>query len=160
MNNISFQTAITQYLEKQQVKFRLLLHTVPTTNIEETAKERNIEPRVMVKSILLRDMGNNYVLACIPGDHSVDPKKVRALLGLRRMTCVSYDDIEAISGYKPGTVSPLLLKTPMPIVFDQRFQSIAEITISSGSNMAGIAILNSDLFSLCNPTSVNADICR
>lgn len=151
-------THITQFLDAQQVSFRLLPHQTPAVTIEDAAHQRGIRPAQMVKSIVLRDMANRYAIACAPGDKAVDPKKVRALLDWRRMTCVSVDDVASLTGYKIGTVVPLLLRTPMVIVFDQQLLSEPEVTISSGSNMAGVALSSSDLVQLCQPLIGN--ICR
>lgn len=158
MMNNTFETKITRYLTEQQVSFRLLLHETPAVTIEDAAKQRGIRTSQMVKSIVLRDMGNLYALACAPGDQSVDPKKVRALLECRRMTCVDLNLVPELTGYQIGTVTPLLLKTPMSVIFDHKILLEDEVTISSGSNMAGIAIKREDLVKLCDP--VFADICR
>ncbi|MEF1284086.1 MULTISPECIES: aminoacyl-tRNA deacylase [unclassified Vibrio] len=153
-----FSTHITQYLESQQVNFRLLPHQRPAVTIEDAAMQRGIRPSQMVKSIVLRDMSNRYAIACAPGDQSIDPKKVRALLEWRRMTCVSMEQVASLTGYQIGTVVPLLLKTPMTVIFDQQLLSEPEVTISSGSNMAGIALQCDDLIRLCQPRVAN--ICR
>lgn len=153
-----FSTHITQYLESQQVNFRLLPHQRPAVTIEDAAMQRGIRPSQMVKSIVLRDMSNRYAIACAPGDQSIDPKKVRALLAWRRMTCVSMEQVASLTGYQIGTVVPLLLKTPMTVIFDQQLLSEPEVTISSGSNMAGIALQCDDLIRLCQPRVAN--ICR
>ncbi len=157
MNKVT-ETVITRYLVQQQVNFRLLHHKTPATTIEDAAQQRGILPSQMVKCILLRDMGGQLALACAPGDRNVDPKKVRALLQWRRMTCVDLTDVESITGYRIGTVTPLLLKTPMPIIFDHQITQHSLVTISSGSTMAGIAIATNDLIQLCQPTF--ADIQR
>lgn len=151
-------TEVTRYLTEQQVSFRLLPHQTPATTIEDAARQRGIRTSQMVKSILLRDMGDQYALACAPGDQSVDPKKVRALLECRRMTCVDLSLVPDLTGYEIGTVTPLLLKTPMPVIFDRKILLEQEVTISSGSVMAGIALHRDDLIRLCNP--IFADICR
>ena len=101
-NNLD--TKITRYLCAQRVSFRLLPHQSPATTIENAARQRGIFPEQMVKCILLRDMGDLYALACVPGNRSVDPKKVRSLLGCRRMTCVDKEAIKALTGYQIGTV--------------------------------------------------------
>ena len=145
-------------MDERQVPYRLLLHTTPATTIDDAAKQRNILPGQMVKSILLRDMDNNYALACVPGHLSADPKKVRALLKCRRMTCVPSSEIADITGYQIGTVTPLLLASEMPIFIDMQLQNMQEVTISSGNTMAGIALNPADLFRLCRP--VFADIVR
>ena len=154
----SLDTTITRYLNAQRVSFRVLPHQSPATTIEDAAKQRGILPEQMVKCIVLRDMGNLYALACVPGDRLADPKRVRSLLGCRRMTCVDKSDIEKLTGYQVGTVTPLLLPTKMHIIFDHRLMQQSEVTISSGSLLAGIALQIDDLFDLCNP--VLADICR
>ncbi|RJX70532.1 hypothetical protein DZ860_13185 [Vibrio sinensis] len=151
-------TKITEFLDQQQVQYRLLPHQTPAITIEDTAQQRGIAPNQMVKSILLRDMGNRYALACVPGDQSVDPKKVRALLSWRRMTCVELDLVPKLTGYQLGTVTPLLLTTSMPIIFDHQILENSEVTISSGSTMAGIALKCQDLLTLCSATI--GDICR
>ncbi|WP_411572122.1 aminoacyl-tRNA deacylase [Vibrio sinaloensis] len=157
MNNY-LDTKVTRYLTEQQVPFRLLPHRTPATTIEDAARQRGVRPSQMVKSIVLRDMGDLYALACAPGDQSVDPKKVRAILNCRRMTCVDLKSVPELTGYEIGTVIPLLLTTPMSIIFDHRISLEDEVTISSGSNMAGIALKRDDLIRLCQP--IFADICR
>lgn len=151
MMNNAFSTPITLYLDAQQVPYRLLPHATHATTIEAAARQRGIEPAQMVKCILLRDMGDQLALACAPGDRSVDPKKVRALLHWRRMTCVDLSQVEPITGYAIGTVTPLLLKTPMPIIFDHAILQHTLVTISSGSTLAGIALDVNDLVHLCRP---------
>ena len=158
MTNKFQPTPITQYLDQRQVAYRLLMHQTPATSIEDAAYQRGIRPAQMVKTILLRDMGNRYALACVPGDQFVDPKKVRTLLRWRRMTCVELTHVPEITGYQIGTVVPLLLKTSMPIIFDLILASESEVTISSGSDMAGIALSYHDLIQLCQPQFAN--ICR
>ncbi|HAS64427.1 MAG TPA: hypothetical protein DCS35_18785 [Vibrio sp.] len=158
MTNNIFKTKLTEYLDLQQVKYRLLQHQTPAISIEDAAHQRGIRQSQMVKAILLRDMGDRYALACVPGDQSVDPKKVRTVLDSRRMTCVDLSAVEAITGYKIGTVTPLLLKQPMPIIFDHQILDEIEITISSGHNLAGIALSSTDLVDLCQP--IFANICR
>lgn len=157
MNNY-IETKVTQFLTEQQVNFRLLPHQTPAVTIEDAAAQRGVRASQMVKSIVLRDMGNLYALACAPGDQSVDPKKVRALLECRRMTCVDLESVADLTGYQIGTVTPLLLTTPMTIIFDRKILLEEEVTISSGSNMAGIALQRDDLIRLCCP--MFADICR
>ncbi|GAK85218.1 uncharacterized conserved protein [Vibrio ponticus] len=158
MTNKPLATKLTAYLELQQVDYRLLMHRTPAISIEDAATQRGIRQSQMVKAILLRDMGDLYALACVPGDQSVDPKKVRAVLACRRMTCVDLAAVERITGYQVGTVTPLLLKQPMPVLFDPQILHEAEITISSGSPLAGIALSSKDLVTLCQP--IFASICR
>lgn len=151
MNN-QFSTPITQYLTEKQVPYQLLQHETAATTIEDAARQRGILPSQMVKALLLRDMSDRLALACTPGDCSVDPKKVRQILDWRRMTCVDRSQVESLTGYAIGTVTPLCLKTSMPILFDHAILQHSTVTISSGSPLAGIALSIHDLIQLCQPT--------
>ncbi len=144
-------TRISQYLEQHQIEFRWLPHQSEAVNIADAAQQRGIRPHQMVKCILLRDMSNQYALACVPGDESVDPKKVRAFLGWRRMTCVAKEDIAQIINYRPGTVTPLFIPEEIPVIFDSSIFVETEVTISSGHTMAGLALSLSDLTGLVSP---------
>ncbi len=152
------QTPLMAFLAAQHVNYRVLPHQRPATTIEDAAQQRGIRTSQMVKSMLLRDMNDRYVLACVPGHKNVDPKKVRDVLGYRRMTCVDLSQVESITGYVAGTVTPLMLKRHMPIVFDPSLADEEEVTISSGDRMAGLALQLADLIALCQP--IEADICR
>ncbi|WP_036800054.1 MULTISPECIES: aminoacyl-tRNA deacylase [Photobacterium] len=152
------QTSVIIHLEKEGVDFRLLPHTKPAKTIEEAAQERGVDPQQMVKSILLRDMGGFHVLACVPGPSQVDPKKVRAMFGCRRMTCADARDVEKVTGLVIGTVAPIGLKHPLPVIFDHSITRHTRVNISSGDRMAGIELDTDDLLLLCDP--MFADICR
>ncbi|MEJ2764041.1 YbaK/EbsC family protein [Photobacterium sp. MCCC 1A19761] len=152
------QTPVTFLLEQEGVDYRLLPHSKPATTIDEAARERGVAPEQMVKSILLRDMSGFHVLACVPGPAQVDPKKVRALLGCRRLTCADARDVEDVTGLRIGTVAPIGLKTPMPVIFDNTILQYTIVNISSGDRMAGIELSMEDLLLLCDP--LFADICR
>ncbi len=134
-----------EYLDQQGIPYRVLSHQTPATTVEDAARQRGISSYQMVKCIALKDMGGKLALACVPGDRNADPKKVRAILECRRMTCLSKEEVENVTGYSLGTVSPLLLATPMPIFIDPLLQQAPFITISSGSNMAGLALDLSEL---------------
>jgi Cys-tRNA(Pro) deacylase len=146
-----FNTKVLSFLRQQQIHHRLLMQEKPSLTIEDAARQRGIRSSQMVKCILLRDMDQQYALACVPGHLSVDPKKVRACLCWRRMTCVDSHDVLSITGYPTGAVTPLLLKTPMPILFDPYCRQEREITISSGHRRAGIAMHIHDLINLVQP---------
>jgi Cys-tRNA(Pro)/Cys-tRNA(Cys) deacylase len=156
MNNM--QTSVIRFLDHEGVDYRLLPHSKPAKTIEEAAQERGVAPEQMVKSILLRDMSGFHVLACVPGPAQVDPTKVRAMFGCRRMTCANAADVEKITGLVIGTVAPIGLKQPLPLIFDHSIKTQLKVNISSGDRMAGIELETDDLLLLCDP--MFADICR
>lgn len=144
-------TPVVRYLQKHKVCFRILMQEREAVSIEDAAQLRGIEPKTMLKTLVLRDMDNQYVLACCPGNKQIDPKKVRTLLSRRRMTCLSSEEVEQVTGYRVGTVNPLLLKQPLPIVFDNSILLNQNLTISSGERIAGIELSLDHLLNLISP---------
>lgn len=151
-------TPITRYLQQREIPFQLLMQGKEAASIQEAAHLRGIKAEIMVKAIVLRDMGGQYALACCPGNESIDPKKVRHTLATRRMTCASSEDVESITGATIGTVTPLLLRTAMPILFDTGLKQHSMVTISSGNSSAGLLLSLNDLVQCCSP--LWADICQ
>ncbi|MFA0084124.1 aminoacyl-tRNA deacylase [Vibrio sp. 10N.261.51.F12] len=144
-------TPVTRYLQQRKISYRILMQNQATASVQEAAVLRGINPEIMVKSIVLRDMGGQYALACCPGNESIDPKKVRSILSTRRMTCASRDETEMVTGSVIGTVTPLLLRETMPIIFDTSLQTNSMVTISSGDKRAGLMLLLQDLEQCCRP---------
>lgn len=145
------ETAVTRLLEKNGVGFRMMPHSTPATSIDDAAQQRGISPNIMLKTLLLREMGGRLFLACVPGDQQVDPKKVRAHFNCRRTTCVNATEVAQITGFKPGTLTPLILPESITTIFDHSVLQLPEVTVSSGSDMAGVMLRTEDVISLCNP---------
>ncbi|MDD1791899.1 YbaK/EbsC family protein [Enterovibrio makurazakiensis] len=155
---LDLNTPIIAVLRDSNISHRILPHDRAATTILDAAEQRGVDPRQLVKSMLLKDMGGQYALACLPGTASVDPKKVRALLGCRRMTCVDSAHVQSITGYSPGMITPIAVLGAMPIVFDPALSDFEHINISSGTPLAGVELAYEDLVALCQP--VIADISR
>ncbi|WP_028022999.1 aminoacyl-tRNA deacylase [Enterovibrio calviensis] len=151
-------TPIIAVLQGSNIPHRILPHESAATTILDAAAQRGVDPRQLVKSMLLKDMSGQYALACLPGTASVDPKKVRALLGCRRMTCVDSTHVQSITGYSPGMITPIAVMGAMPIFFDPALSEFEHINISSGTPLAGVELAYDDLVTLCQP--IVADISR
>lgn len=90
-------------------------------------------------------------VACVPGDQQVDPKKVRAHFECRRVTCVGFEEVQSITGYKPGTLTPFHLTHDIKVIFDRKILELPQVTISSGTDMAGVLLNTQDMLDLCTP---------
>ncbi len=153
-----FSTSVTQWLDEQNIDYRVLKHSKATVTITDTARERGISEQQMVKTILLCDPAGQLFLACVPGDRQVSPQKVRERLQTRRLTCVSHDKLRSLTGFAPGTLVPIMWCKDIPVIFSRQLLNQPQLTISSGSPMAGLLLRSRDLLSLADP--IVDDICR
>ena len=95
-----FSTKISDLLDRQGIRYRLMLHSEPVFTIEAAAAQRGVVKEEMVKSILLRERKEGrYVMACVTGDARVDPQLVRSYLAgeWKRLT-----DSEVVDLHKTG----------------------------------------------------------
>lgn len=145
------ETKITSLLDSRGIKYRLLPHSKPVFTCEDAARERGVPLDEMIKCILLVDKQKRYFLACMTSEKRVDTQKVRDLVDCSRLSFASGEEIEDVLGYKMGAIPPLLLKTEIPILFDNGIVNKSKINISSGDPSAGLELNSGDLISLVNP---------
>jgi Cys-tRNA(Pro) deacylase len=104
-----------------------------------------MRPGQLVKTMVLRLPDGSHIAALVPGDRDVDLKLVRAALGVRRLSWVAREEVEALTGYPPGAVSPVAIGGVSAILVDPPIADAGEVAISSGSHGAGIRLAAADL---------------
>lgn len=143
------QTPVTRLLDAAGIPYRWLHHQEPVFTVEAAAAQREVVLAEMVKSILLRETGQNgrYVMACVPGARRVDPRAVQAALGegWRRLHFASAEEILAVTGCVMGAVSPIGLPDDVPVIFDKTISRLTQCNISSGDPLAGLELAAADL---------------
>jgi Cys-tRNA(Pro) deacylase len=118
-----------------------LPHTVlrhgPVRSLEEAAQARGVSPAAVVKTLVVRRGAGDYLFVLVPGDRQISWPKLRALLGVSRMTLPSADEALEATGYERGTITPFGATTAWPVVADSAIAG-AEITLGGGAH--GVAV--------------------
>jgi Cys-tRNA(Pro) deacylase len=117
-----------------------LRHTVtrhgPVTSLEEAAAARGIEPRQIVKTMVVRVSEGDHRFVLVPGDREIAWPKLRAVLGVNRISMPSADAAYDVTGYVRGTITPLGSTTPLPVIADESIEG----TVSVGGGAHGVAL--------------------
>jgi Cys-tRNA(Pro)/Cys-tRNA(Cys) deacylase len=153
MNEAYFpgRTAVTDLLDQHGIPYRLLPHSEPVFTVATAAAQRGVVKKEMVKSILLREKGHDrFVMACVTGNSRVDPQAVRRQLpdDWQRLTFATADEIQRVTGYVQGAVTPLGLTSDIPVFFDESIAHCRRVNISSGHPMAGLELDTQALITL------------
>jgi Cys-tRNA(Pro) deacylase len=117
-----------------------LSHTVtrhgPVRSLAEAAAARGVEPRAVVKTIVVRLSDDDYRFVLVPGDREISWPRLRALLAVNRISMPSAEVALAVTGYVRGTITPLGSTTAWPVVAD------ASLTgpVSLGGGAHGVAL--------------------
>jgi len=118
-----------------------LPHTIvrhgPVRSLEEAATARGVEPRAVVKTLVVRKGEEDYLFVLVPGDRQISWPKLRALLGVSRMSLPDAEDALRVTGYRRGTITPFGSSRPWPVVADAALVG-QEITLGGGAD--GVAV--------------------
>ena len=119
-----------------------IIHPGHVTSLAEAAAACGVPESSVVKSLVVRRSEDDFVLVLVPGDRSLSWKKLRALLGVTRLSLPDADTALAVTGYARGTITPLGLS--LPVIADERIAG-REITLGTGKAGTVIALAADDL---------------
>jgi Cys-tRNA(Pro) deacylase len=108
----------------------------PVRSLAEAAEARGITPHQLVKTMVVRVSADEHRFVLVPGDREIAWPKLRALLGVNRLSMPSADEAYAVTGFVRGTITPLGSRTPLPVIAD----ATVEGTISIGGGAHGVAL--------------------
>lgn len=113
-------------------------------NLAEAAAARGVEPADVVKTLVVRRSDTEYLFVLVPGDRTISWPKLRALLGVQRLSMPDAATARDVTGYERGTITPFGATTAWPVIADSRLAGRA-VTVGGGLNNTAIAIAAADL---------------
>lgn len=108
----------------------------PVRSLEEAAAARGLEPHQIVKTMVVRVSAADHRFVLVPGDREIAWPKLRALLGVNRVSMPSADAAYEVSGYERGTITPLGARAALPVIADASMTG----TVSIGGGAHGVAL--------------------
>jgi Cys-tRNA(Pro)/Cys-tRNA(Cys) deacylase len=115
----------------------------PVGSLEEAAQARGVSPAAVVKTLVVRRGAGDYLFVLVPGDRQISWPKLRALLGVSRMTLPSAEEALEATGYERGTITPFGATKAWPVVADQAISG-EEITLGGGAHGVAVKLLADD----------------
>ena len=109
-------------------------------SLAEAAAARGIEPRDLVKTLVVRRGDDDYLFVLVPGDREIAWPKLRALLGVNRLSMPDASTAQEATGYERGTITPFGSTRAWPVVADQTLAGEPERHISLGAGAHGVAV--------------------
>ena len=142
MNN---PTPAARVLDQLGIPYRLFDHPQPPESLEEAAHQRGQSPGQIVRSILFRLSEGQFVMVLMAGPGQISWKRIRAALGVVRISMASQAEVLAATGYVRGAVTPLGLPHLLRVLADESVFFHAEISIGSGVHGVAIILKPTDL---------------
>ena len=120
------------------VAYRVVRHG-PVRSVAEAARARGVDVPDVVKTIVVRRGDGDFLFVLVPGDRVISWPKLRALLGVTRLSMPDADAAKAATGYERGTITPFGATTAWPVIADERLRGRG-ITLGTGEHGVAVAV--------------------
>ena len=105
-------------------------------SLEEAAAARGVEPRDIIKTLVVRRGEGDHLFVLVPGDRQISWPKLRALLSVNRISLPDKEIAREVTGYERGTITPFGSLRALPVIADE---TVAGRTVSIGAGAHSVA---------------------
>jgi Cys-tRNA(Pro)/Cys-tRNA(Cys) deacylase len=116
----------------------------PVASLDEAARARGVAPADVVKTMVVRRGEDDFLFVLVPGDRTISWPKLRALLGVSRLSMPDAEMARQATGYERGTITPFGSARPWPVIADERVRG-REITLGAGQPGLALAASADDI---------------
>ncbi|MGG1553840.1 Cys-tRNA(Pro) deacylase [Paenibacillus ferrarius] len=114
-------------------------------DVATVAEKVGLAPGQLFKTLILKGDKTGVLAACIPGDHELNLKSLAAVSGNKKVEMVPVKDIQSLTGYIRGGVSPLGMKKKYPLYLHESVTGMELVSISGGRRGLQIFLRGEDL---------------
>lgn len=122
----------------------------PVRSLEEAAAARGLAPAAVVKTLVVRVADGDYRFVLVPGDREIAWPKLRAALGVNRLSLPDAETAREVTGYVRGTITPLGSTTAWPVLADAALAG--RISIGGGAHGVALTVDARDLVTALGAT--------
>jgi Cys-tRNA(Pro)/Cys-tRNA(Cys) deacylase len=141
------KTNAARFLDSLNIDYKLCEYEIDESDLsaESVAKKMGLPPEQVFKTLVARGDKTGVLMACIPGNYELDLKAMAAVSGNKKVEMVHVKEIQQLTGYIRGGVSPIGTKKRYPIFLDESGMKFPFISISAGARGSQIFVSPSDM---------------
>jgi len=92
------------------------------SSLEDAAAGLGIDASHLVKSLVVKRHDGALLIALVPGDRQISWSRLRALVGVNKLSMPAPDVALEATGYARGTITPLGAHGDLPVYADERIR--------------------------------------
>lgn len=100
---------------------------------------------IVCKSLIVTAGDKQFWAVVLQGDQELSLKNLARHLGVKTMSMASARDVERITGYQPGGVSPILTRREVPVILEETLQLLDRVIVNAGRRGALVELSPDDL---------------
>lgn len=141
--------AIISFLDSHGISYDLVEHEAVFTS-EQAAAVRGFSLHQGAKALLLKGDGK-YLLCVLPGDHKLDTKKVKKMLGIKDIRFARPEEVVEVMGCEIGACYPFGNLIAVPMYVDKALSENEVISFNPGVHTKSIKMKYEDFENAVNP---------
>ena len=149
------RTAALDALERAGIPYTVV-RTARAHSPEESATLQGIELGALLRTIVVRREEGDYVFVLVPGGRRFDWPKVRAQLGVKRLSLPDADEAYGATGYERGAITPFGASRAWPVVVDASVSGHERVALGGGAHGVNVHLAPADLIAALD--AVVADV--
>ena len=122
-----------------------VVRTERARSAEESTGFQGIDLGQLLRTIVVRRGDNDYLFVLVPGGRQIDWPKLRAHLGVSRLSLPDADEAKTATGYERGTITPFGSTTPWPVVADTTVVGLDRAAIGGGAHGVNLHLAGAEL---------------
>ncbi len=128
----------------------------PVSSLAEAARLRGVEPGAVVKSLVVRRGPQDHLFVLVPGGRQISWPKLRAALGVHRLSLPDAATAREVTGYERGTITPFGSLHAWPVLVDAAVQG--QISIGAGGHGVSVLVETGDLVAALSARVVDVTV--
>jgi Cys-tRNA(Pro)/Cys-tRNA(Cys) deacylase len=122
-----------------------VVRTRPAGSPEESAELQGIALGALIRTLVVRRGEDDYLFVLVPGGRRFEWPKLRAHLGVKRMTMPDAEEARSVTGYERGAITPFGSSRPWPVLVDAAALDHDTVAIGGGARGVNLHLSPRDL---------------
>ena len=135
-----------------------VVRTERAHSAEESAILQGIALGALLRTIVVRRGEDEYVFVLVPGGRRFDWPKVRAHLGVKRLSLPDAAEALAVTGYERGAITPFGATRAWPVIVDASVVGLDRVAIGGGAHGVNLHLAPGDLIAALDATVVDVTV--
>jgi len=148
------ETPALAAVEAADVPHRVV-RTEPAGSAEESASMQGIPLGALLRTIVVRRGEGDYLFVLVPAGRRFDWPKLRAHLGVSRLSLPDADEAQRVTGYVRYTITPFGSTNTWPVLADASIVDQPVVAIGGGARGINLHLAPGDLIAALGATVVD-----
>jgi Cys-tRNA(Pro)/Cys-tRNA(Cys) deacylase len=135
-----------------------VVRTGMANSAEESADLQGIPLGALLRTIVVRRGEDDYLLVLVPAGRRFDWPKLRAHLGVSRLSLPDADEARRVTGYVRYTITPFGSTRPWPVIADASLTDQPVIAIGGGARGVNLHLAPEDLVRVLDAEVVDVSV--